>query len=375
MSANACDARTFLRQRLDARRPLPFVPIQCFDLPFNEYLVSRPLPATDKDEIMSHNMTFDDLVPHMKRAGFLAAALAAVITSMFGWGLGENLLAKISLAGLLALCTFIVSYALVAAYHAYKRDMPAVSAAATGLFLVAVCVEFLSHTGFTAANRDATAQAAMMQTTSYEDSRGNVDQWQATLASLRADRSKMQPARSAADARAVIDSSKAHKFWSSTDACKETSGPKSRTFCETYNAAQADIALWDTISVQDGRIADAQAKLEQARASAATQVAGHSSGASQGLILAAMATGSEKPGETAVFWSGVGISALLALFAICASGLLNFIAFAFDGTVRRLEVVGGKVTEFVDREIPVLDRDTLAMIASLKARIGHAAAA
>ena len=49
MSANACDARTFLRQRLDARRPLPFVPIQCFDLPFNEYLVSRPLPATDKD--------------------------------------------------------------------------------------------------------------------------------------------------------------------------------------------------------------------------------------------------------------------------------------------------------------------------------------
>lgn len=325
---------------------------------------------------MSHNLTFDDLIPHMKRAGFLAAALAAVITSMFGWGLGENLLAKISLAGLLALCTFIVSYALVAAYHAYKRDMPAVSAAATGLFLVAVCVEFLSHTGFTAANRDATAQAAMVQTTAFEDGRGNVSLWQDTVNRLKEERSKMQPVRSAAAARAAIDTAEAHKWYRGlTDGCKITKGEQTRKFCEDYASAKADLALWDTISIQEGKLADAAAKLEAARASAATQVAGHSSGASQGLILAAMATGSETPGETAVFWSGVGISALLALFAICASGLLNFIAFAFDGMERRLEVVGGKITEFVDREVPVFDRDTLAMIASLKGRIGHATAA
>lgn len=320
---------------------------------------------------MSHSLdTFDDLIPRMKQAGFVAAVLAAVITSMFGWQLGENFLAKASLAGLLALCTFIVSYALVAAYHAYQRGMPTVSAAATGLFVVAVCVEFMSHTGFTAANRDATAQNAMVQTTAYEDSRGNVAMLEASLKRLQDERSAMQPVRSAAVARAVIDTTEAHKlFRGATEGCKVTKGPQSRLLCETYHAAKADLALWDQISVQEGKLADAQKQLADARTAAATKVAGHSAGASQGVILAAMATGNEKPGETAVFWSGVGLSALIALFAICASGLLNFIAFAFDGA-RSAATFAGSAVAGVSTTV-IDDTEAMRLIAGLKAKLAN----
>ena len=46
---NAYDAKDYLMKRLAARQQIPFTPIQAFGLPFDEYLVQRPLPATDKD--------------------------------------------------------------------------------------------------------------------------------------------------------------------------------------------------------------------------------------------------------------------------------------------------------------------------------------
>lgn len=281
-----------------------------------------------------HSSDFDDLIPHMKRAGFVATALAALITSSFGWTLGENLLAKVSLAGLLALCTFIVGYALVAAYHAYQRRMYAVTAAAVALFVVGVLVEFLSHTGFTASHRDATMQQASFQQTST----ANIEK---TIAALEKDekriqdRLRMSPARNADQAQVAIDNAKAHRFWKLTNECTATKGPQTREFCDAYRAAEADKAGSSDVLLNREELKATQEKLAKARAEFAKAPAAHASAASQGIILASMATFDEKPSDSAVFWAGVGISSLLALFAICAGGLLNFIAFAFD-TVKRV---------------------------------------
>lgn len=309
---------------------------------------------------MTNTKTFDDLIPHMKRAGFVATALAAVITAKFGWSLGEDRVAQFSLAGLLALCTFIVGYSLVAAFHAYERGMKSVGHASVALFGIAVCMEFLSHTGFTAANRDATIQHASLQTTAYADSRGNVDLWQATLKRLTDERSMMTPKRSAAEARAVIDRTEAHKLYrGATEGCKITKGPQSRALCDDYLNAKADLSLWDQISVQEGKLADAQGKLEQARMTAGAKTVDHASAASQGTILAAIATQEQTPTDNAVFWAGVGISALIALFAIAAGGLLNFIAWSFDA-----KGVAGTVTRIVTEAAEPLQRMTLADLAN-----------
>lgn len=301
-----------------------------------------------------HANSFDDLIPHMKRAGFVATGLAALITSSFGWTLGENLLAKVSLAGLLALCTFIVGYALVAAYHAFQRGMYAVAGAAVTLFVVGVIVEFLSHTGFTASHRDATMHQASFQQTSVADLRG-------TIASLEKDekriqdRLRMAPARNADQAQAAIDNAKAHRFWSMTKECTETKGPQTRAFCDAYRAAEADKAGSSDVLLHREELKATQEKLAKARAEFAKAPVAHASAASQGVILASMATFDEKPSDSAVFWAGVGISSLLALFAICAGGLLNFIAFAFDTVARPVKSAMANATP----ETRIVERHTV----------------
>lgn len=309
-----------------------------------------------------HSSSFDDLIPHMRRAGLFATTLAAVITAMFGWQLGENIVASFCLAGLLALCTFIVGYSLVAAYHAWKRDMKGVSVAATALFAVAVAVEFLSHTGFTAANRDATIQQATFQTTGYDDSRRNIANLEAELARLEAkhDWQKSYMPVDAYDDK-IRNAEEKAAYEEARGGCKR------RCMAAKEEAAtlKAERAIaQDRVTVQE-EIRMAKADLKAARETASLKPAGHAAGASQGMILAAAVTANEKPSESAQFWTGVGISALLALFAICAGGLLNFIAYAFE-PVKKAAVAVAKEAAEATTILQVQDSDIAKIVARLK---------
>ena len=291
-----------------------------------------------------HTSSFDDLIPHMKRAGFTATTLAATITAMFGYELGENLIASLALAGLMALCTYIVGYSLVAAHAAYKRNMKGVAFAATALFAVAVTCEFIAHTGFNAANRDATVQKANLQTIGFTDSRNAVTDAEAKLARLRSDRAQLEPIegvanikpwRDPASARAAVQTAEVHRFFTKvTEGCTKTFGPQTRKFCSDYEMAKAEVERWELIAAKEIEIGAAELAVTDARKAASVQTTGHASGASQNLVLASMFTANVNPDETAAYWSGVGISALLAIFAIAAGGLCNFVAFAFESATK-----------------------------------------
>lgn len=272
---------------------------------------------------------FDSLIPHMKRAGLVATATAAVITFKFGWALGEDVTASLALAILLALCTFIVGYALVAAYEAYRRQLYGVAAAATCLFVIAVCVEFMSHAGFTAANRDHNIKTVSHETEVAADNRSTIESYKAEIATLEKQRA-MTPTRTMGQAQAVIDKSKAHKFWKSTSECAETKGAQTREFCDAYRAAVADIDGWKVGADREEKIASVRAKLIEAQKTAATAKISTAAAASQGFILAKISTASDNPTASAQGWALIGLSGLLALFAIASGGLLNFIAFALD---------------------------------------------
>jgi len=274
---------------------------------------------------------FDEIIPRAKQAGFIATATAAAITAQFGWHLGKGMLEQLSLAVLLALCTVIVGYALVFAWHAYDRKMRNVGHAAVALFLIGVTVEFLSHTGFTASNRDQTMAQAKLHQTVATHNIGAVDQLSKDVKRLQ-DRLTMVPIRNAQQAQAAIDNAMAHKFWKLTEGCKATKGPQTRQFCSDYASAIADKAGAVEAETTRAELKQAQAELAKARKEAATSNVDVASAASQGVVLASMMTASETPNQAAVFWAGIGISSLLALFAIAAGGLLNFVAFAFDAT-------------------------------------------
>lgn len=272
---------------------------------------------------------FDKLIPRAKQAGFIATATAAVITAQFGWHLGRGILEQVSLAILLALCTVIVGYALVFAFAAYRRGLTVVGHAAVALFAIGVTVEFLSHTGFTASNRDATIAQAKLQQTVSTHNIGDVDRLSKNVDRLQS-RLRMVPVRNADQAQAAIDNAMAHRFWNTTDGCKRTTGPQTRAFCSDYASAVADKAGAVEAQTTREELKQAEAELTKARQAVAASNATTAVAASQGAVLASIMTASEAPNSSAVYWAGIGISGILALFAISAGGLLNFIAYAFD---------------------------------------------
>lgn len=58
MAGNLFNAHIELRRIFGVIPRIPWTPVQAFGLPFNEYLVPRPLPATDKD---ANHVTQSDL--------------------------------------------------------------------------------------------------------------------------------------------------------------------------------------------------------------------------------------------------------------------------------------------------------------------------
>lgn len=147
---------------------------------------------------------------------------------------------------------------------ARDRDWIVMSA---GVVIWAVCFaySFVQSLGVAATSQDAGAAMRLAKHTIYEDATSDVSGLEGKLTALLEARSKMKPSRSAADARAELDKAEAHRFWQLTDACKSTKGPQTRTFCDIYRSAEADIRSWDAISVQDARIEEARKELRTAK--------------------------------------------------------------------------------------------------------------
>lgn len=294
--------------------------------------------------------SFEDLIPNMRRAGFIATALSAVITAKFGWSQGEDFASACALAGLLALATFIVGYSLVFAYHAFKRGEKVIGGVAIALFAIGVVTEFVSHTSFNASNKDATIQKASFETELIGDKRSTVKQLEEKLATLNEEKNSWKPVMTVGDARAKVQSIEARPIFENTERCTKTPGAQSRKICAEYNTAQAAITMWDQIAKQEIKIGETEAALKDARGAMSGVQLSHASGASQNAAFASMATLSTKPNETQMYWASIGLAAWLAIFAIAAGGLLNVIAFAFDvpGAKKASEATEKAVQRFSD---------------------------
>jgi hypothetical protein len=92
-----------------------------------------------------------------------------------------------------------------------------------------------------------------------------VDEAEKIVARLESERSMMKPTRSQPEARAAMDSAKAKWQWDASSQCTKTV-KNTRKFCDAYRAAEADLTLWDQISVQEGKLENAKARLDEARA-------------------------------------------------------------------------------------------------------------
>lgn len=258
---------------------------------------------------------FDSLLPYAKRAGLLATGLAAVIAGSFGWAQGDGWLDAICLAIGLALASFIVGYSLVFANEAWKRRMYGVAFAAGALFVVAVSVELMSSLGFTAANRKHDISSAQHQTTTYDDTRKSLDQ-------ARMARAGITEKRTPGQIEGLISALKARNSNNMERSAGCANPGMSPSFCRDLGRLQSALAASrDAASLDD--------KIDRLTAASASSSVGVAKAGAQSELLAAVANRTMKPSVEQQFWTNIGISALLAVFFVM-SGLLNFIAYAFE---------------------------------------------
>lgn len=260
-----------------------------------------------------HAGSVNDLIPHAKRGGLLFTCLAASIAATFGWSQGHDLISKVCLAVGLAGASFVVGYALVFAHAAFKQGKHAVGCAAVALFAVAVAVELLSHLGATAASRQADLSQARHQTNTYTDTRGELER-------ARSDLAAMKPTRTPAAISAEMQGIESRPWFAGTANC--VSPGSYGNSCRRYIALKGELATAQARAALDKRVQDLTAR-------SAESSTGHSVAGAQSQVLASIATQSTKPTADQEFWTNVGVSMLLAIFFVM-SGLLNFIAYAFE---------------------------------------------
>lgn len=133
--------------------------------------------------------------------------------------------------------------------------------------MTAVAVLF-SYTSAISSAAVQQSEAAGVQKANYRktvNSEASVKESEFALKAAMDARSKLTPSRSAAQARADIDSARAHKWWKYTESCAKPKGPQTRAWCDSFRSATADLALWDDISREDARILTLQAKVDEAR--------------------------------------------------------------------------------------------------------------
>ncbi len=277
--------------------------------------------------MLKHDFSFETVLLRLKQLGLAVTIAAAVITTSFGWKMGDDLPNAFGMAVMLGACTFVVGYGLVVAVMAQRRNLPIVAVAALAMTGVAGWGEWVAHTGANAANRDSGVAHATMKKAAYE-THG------ARLAALQKDELRIQaklgatPKYTQAEAEGIMKTAKAHKWWQVTNECTETKGPQTRAWCATFREAEASVSGW-AASIGDSteltRVQSEIALLTKDKPELAV-----ATGASQGLILASMWSREIAPTKEQTFWASVGLSSMFALIAVTMGALLNLVAFAFE---------------------------------------------
>lgn len=141
-------------------------------------------------------------------------------------------------------------------FAALRTKMWSQAAASAVVWVVVMAYSMTSALGHAALNRFDTAgqRAATVQT--YKDHRADLKRAQEQL-------SWIPQHRPAQAVQSQIDSLKADRAWRWTKGCTKVTGPKGRSYCQTYHGFTAELASAEQANLLEARIADTQAKLAQ----------------------------------------------------------------------------------------------------------------
>lgn len=285
----------------------------------------------------------DELQGWAKWMGRLFTLIAALMTFSFGFALGGDSVIASWLIGIgLAAVTVLVAILLNFVDVAWRTGARPIACALGAFWCVCVGAEYFSHVGFTVGHRASDVQNAVLQDTKYGDTRHTVGDLERELKRLEAkyDWQKSYDPPASYDARIDTVAKKA-ELEATRKGCKDK--------CLALKAEHASLVAeqaiaMDRLAVQE-EIKMVKERLTAARKTSNATAKGDSHVFSQTAMVAQLTTGSLKPTEAALHWSGIGIGAFISLVFTFASAACNFIAFRdWTGAGRPREHVDGKAT-------------------------------
>lgn len=259
-------------------------------------------------------MHIDTMARRAKQIGFVATAITSAVTARFGWLQGEDLVTSCVYAVGLGLASFLVGYGLVFAWESHKRKMPwGVTVASIAVFSIAVVVEVLSHVGANASARTHDMSRATEQTTTYADTRAELER-------ARADLAAMKPTRTPAAISADMQSLETRPWFAATEQCSRPGGYANS--CRRYIGLKGELAAAQARTALDQRI-------QKLASQSASSTAGHSVALAQTKAIASYAAWSVNPSADEQAKANMAITLILAAYFV-SLGLVNLVAQAFD---------------------------------------------
>lgn len=208
---------------------------------------------------------FDDIMFAAVKALVIAVAIAAVhkYAGLRALGDGQAWFIYFGVGVAAVMTEYFCTQVLVDSWFSRKIGGVLIGGAMTA---IAVLFSYSSAISSAAVQQSEAAGVQKANFRKTENTEAAVKESEFALKAAMDARSKLQPTRSAAEARAAIDSAQAHKWWAYTESCAKPRGRDSRAWCDAYRSAVADLALWDDISREDARIGALKAKVDEARA-------------------------------------------------------------------------------------------------------------
>ncbi len=175
---------------------------------------------------------------------------------------------------------------------------------AGGVWLVMTAVAAVSAISQTSSNRIDAISARVTKSTSYSDTRAEIDK-------ARADLGFIPKHRPIDTVKADIQGMKAKSLWSSSSECSEPTGKSAREFCQTYFTLNAELGAATQASKLDERIATLIAKSDKAAEANPSIVAEADAGAKSLSVISGMDVRSVQS----------GIVTLIAVMFLVGAGL------------------------------------------------------
>lgn len=281
--------------------------------------------------------SLDTLRKRFREIGGGLTVVSALMTGVFGWSMGSNVVMSLILAGGLMCATFASAYVWPFVASAYQSRQWGTFAFLAAFAVLCTGTDLSTNFGSIAWQRSADVDAATKQDVVH-DERGealkegktNLALWQKQLAALEA-ANAWAPTVTATALRAELPAmDEAVRQEEKRGGC----GPKCLALKEKKASIESRIAIAEERTSLRDKIEATKRVVDGAREVAVTTKKGESATRDMNLNLASMFTLSLQPTEAAQHWTNKGVAWLVAAFFAFGAMGCNFVGW---GVPRRHE--------------------------------------